>query len=122
MHLSIRISIFCVLLFMTMYGHIISALFLAQLILLQMRVFLPAGIPLPCRVKGMGKNCTLLRVWVRVMGKLGGTGKGMGWLHLHPYPAGAIPTFLVPPPSILVLGHLPLGPSHTSLEANHVPN
>ena len=59
-------------LFMTTYGHMNYLIsFFGSIDMLQMRVFLPAGIPLPCQVKGMGKNCTRLRVWVRVMGKFG---------------------------------------------------
>ena len=47
-------------------------LFSTKCVILQMRVFLPAGNPLPCRVKGMGKSCTRSRVWVRVTGKTEG--------------------------------------------------
>ena len=57
---------------MTTYGHI--NFFFGSTDMLQMRIFLPTGIPLPCRMKDMEKNYTRLGVWVRVMGKLGGHG------------------------------------------------
>ena len=62
-------------LFVTTYVTlIILFLFFGSIDMLQMWVFLPAGILLPCQVKGMDKNYTRLRVWARVMGKLGGHG------------------------------------------------
>ena len=74
MHLSIGISIFCVLLFMTMYGHIISALFFGSTDIVANAGIFTRGYPFTLPGEGYGKKLYPLTGIVRVMSKLGGHG------------------------------------------------
>ena len=53
---------------------------------------LTRGYPFTLSGEGYGKELYPLTGMGTGDDKLGGTGKGMGWLHPHPYPAGAIPS------------------------------